>query len=201
MPEAWLAQKCLVSTDTSRLAKVFVLWRSFPGWLSISHLECLHPSVVQCSGMAFPQKTMSFWSTQLTEVVFESLWPGRSRYASLCKLAVAWQMANPLYRKCFNYVKSQELCKELRGHFFPSSSHSFLGQVRLLTWSPIRCFSFQPSTSWRRRCEHARKCLYLYSLYLWIALVGRRRWLPWSCTQIPSSFDEARISVSPGPRT
>lgn len=144
---------------------------------------------------------MSFWPTaQLTEVVFESLWPGRSRYASLCKLAVAWQT---LVSQLFQLRQQSRAMQRIARTHPILSQMSPASEATNLISDPFFFFPtfyiMKEAMRRKKTCRH----VYLYELKEWslpFALAGRRRWLPWSCTQIPSSFDEARISVWPGPR-
>lgn len=56
-------------------------------WLALRVLLCIF-----LSDMYFQAAGSVRTQALDTEVVFESLWPGRSRYASMCKLAASWQI-------------------------------------------------------------------------------------------------------------
>ena len=92
-------------------------------------------------GLSNPEKVLIGWKACLvrSEVVFESLWPGRSRYASLCKLAAASRVKN--MKQLWSLINLMPLTRPC---IFLAS------ELRLPTWSLTHCSSSPPSTSWRR---------------------------------------------------
>ena len=176
------------------VAEVFVLWRSFPGWLSIFHLECCglsqHFHVKQCNHglknclcLTYCDGSQKAPVVQ-NEVVFESLWPGRSRYASLCKLAATNLISDPLFFFPTFYVMKEAFhCRDMI-HFCLAEKSGLHG--RRVAWSsgynPGSLDEVWISDSfWVRRCQK-QSSRTVYNLFYYFLVK------PDTCTQRSGSL-------------